>query len=177
MRSRRSSLSPELASGLSIEAQNRLLDTREWQNTEKIALFVSLEDEISTEQLLHEVLKQKKKLLLPKIIDSRRQLMDFFFCGNLAELKKGPFGILEPPESAISEQPDMMILPGLAFDYAGNRLGYGGGYYDCYFSRHPELDCKKIGFCFHFQVIPAVPHDESDYPVMAVASEEGTLWI
>lgn len=91
------------------------------------------------------------------------------------EFVPGAFGILEPPAGAPRVEPgniDAVLMPGLAFDREGFRLGYGGGYYDTLL---PTLrpDCIRIGVCFELQVVDAVPREPHDLPVDLIATASG----
>jgi 5-formyltetrahydrofolate cyclo-ligase len=86
-------------------------------------------------------------------------------------------GILEPAPEANSVViiPDLKIVPGVAFDRQMNRLGRGKGYYDRLFSAVEWNAVKKIGLCFHFQIVPAVPVQETDIRMHCVVTDKGVL--
>lgn len=89
------------------------------------------------------------------------------------ELAKNCFGIWEPPESAeVIQNPDVIIVPGLAFDRQGFRLGRGGGYYDRYLAGRSTL---TIGLCHQAAFVDLLPRDPWDIPVALVVSEQG-IW-
>ena len=95
--------------------------------------------------------------------------------GSLAELEPGFKGILEPrtrmpvdPSTA-----DVVIVPGVAFDARGNRLGYGGGFYDSFLSECGDV--PRIGVCFEVQVVDEVPVAEHDLPVDVIVTESRTI--
>ena len=78
-----------------------------------------------------------------------------------AKLIKGRFGILEPavPVFATTDELDLIIVPGVAFDYAGRRIGRGGGFYDRLL---PQYRAIRAGICFDFQLLKAIPAEEHD---------------
>ena len=76
------------------------------------------------------------------------------------DISLSPLGIREPIGEAYTGETDIVILPLLAVDEKGNRLGYGGGYYDRYLSKYGQA--KRIGYCFDFQVLPFLPSEETD---------------
>lgn len=93
-------------------------------------------------------------------------------------LTPGAYGILEPqpsfPEIAPSEL-DLAIVPGVAFDRQGGRLGYGGGYYDRLL---PSLDCLVVGLCYGFQLFDTpLPLEAHDVRVGAICTEAGLVWV
>jgi len=89
------------------------------------------------------------------------------------DLQPGRFGILEPVGEAVSVIPEVILVPGVAFDRAGYRLGYGGGFYDRFLSR--MKGALTIGVAYGFQVVERLPHGEHDSCVDRVVCETG--WI
>ena len=137
---------------------------------EEVFAYYSLPDEVDTHSLIDELLAAGKKVFLPKVIDSEK--MEWHPYTSSTMLKPGVFGIGEPDETETqrilpfdSEQKSaaMVLVPGLAFDAAGHRLGRGRGYYDRFLAAHPDL--YKIGVCFDFQKVAEVPVNEYDIPV------------
>jgi 5-formyltetrahydrofolate cyclo-ligase len=94
--------------------------------------------------------------------DGRRLL--FFAVRSLEELHPGKFGIREPAPKRIVERLDAIVLPGLAFTETGIRMGQGAGFYDRFLAM-ACADTLKIGVCFDFQVIKAIPREEHDVNV------------
>jgi 5-formyltetrahydrofolate cyclo-ligase len=94
----------------------------------------------------------------------RSEASNLVFCHveSLAELVPGRFGIREPKGPTFPDPPTIALVPGLAFDFQGRRLGRGGGYYDRFLAILPPTT-RKIGVCFSFQIltdIPIEPHDQ-----------------
>ena len=110
--------------------------------------------------MLDQLLKDVKTVVLPKVIDN--ETMELRRYTSRADLQEGAFHILEPIGEHFTdyEKIDVALVPDMAFDAAGHRLGRGKGYYDCFLAAHPHL--YKIGVCFHFQRVPEVPVDEHD---------------
>lgn len=140
---------------------------------EDFLMFFSTKSEIDTMPLLTWALEQKKKVYAPKIEGKH---MNFYEVCSTNDLVPGAFGILEPsgidtgiykPEEA-KKRKVCVLLPGLAFDLSGNRLGYGAGYYDRYM---PRIDAVAVGFCFDEQIIDRVPIAKYDYPVDYLVSD------
>ena len=108
--------------------------------------------------------------------------MDFVACTGPEQLRTGPFGLREPedglpgfgPEgTGKAFKPDLLVLPGLAFDLHGGRLGFGGGYYDRFLDS--ELACPRVGLCFAFQVAKNLPLEQWDQRVQYLCTEEQFL--
>lgn len=162
--------------------QERLLESALWQNCRRVAAYVSVKGEAGTELLLEEGWRSGRELFLPRCRRRGEEGwpggMDLIFCGGRGELASSAFGIPEPPLAASSRllsdaefaAPDtLIIVPALAFDRAGFRLGYGGGYYDRLLAR---ASCPCVGLAFHELLFDELPRDAWDKPVQAVCTEE-----
>jgi 5-formyltetrahydrofolate cyclo-ligase len=93
-------------------------------------------------------------------------------------LLPGPFGLAEPPAGSPRVDPelvDVALVPGVAFDASGRRLGYGGGYFDRLIPRLRE-DCAVLGIAFDMQIVDAVPAEEHDARVQAVVTPTRVVW-
>ena len=143
-----------------------------------VMAYYSLPDEVNTHQLLDDLVAEGKTVLLPKVLDATT--MELRHYTGPHDLAPGPFGILEPtgshysPSSLLtppsSKTIDVALIPGVAFDALGHRLGRGRGYYDRFL--HYQLSiihCPLLlGLCFDFQKVPSVPVDPTDIPVNQV---------
>ena len=94
-----------------------------------------------------------------------------FFVGR--ELFPGPFGAREPSGDTAAPSPNLILVPGLAFDLAGNRLGRGGGFYDRFLENLPLPRPTLCGVCFSCQIVPVVPYETHDARVDFLLSEDG----
>lgn len=184
---RRRAQAPELAASRSRAAQERLLAAPCWQEAESVALYAGVRDEMGTDLLLREAWASGREVWLPRVIPGGRGCMQFARCQGPDDLAPGTFALLEPrpelpgagPEDA-AFQPELMLVPGVAFDRRGGRMGYGGGFYDRFLAgvamrggpRWPAL-----GFCFGFQLVEAVPCAAWDRPVVGICTEGELLWI
>lgn len=188
LRTRRSSFS-EGGQGalLSRRVQERLLASAFWQNCRRVAAYVSVKGEVGTERILEEALRSGRELFLPRCrVPGEKDWqggMDFIFCPGLDQLKKSAFGIPEPsllPESRLlapaelREAETLIVVPALAFDRKGFRLGYGGGYYDRLLA---VSSCPAVGLTFHELLQEELPRNEWDRPVQAVCTEEALLCV
>ena len=134
--------------------------------------YVSLPDEVGTKPILELLWRQQIPVSVPKVSG---QEMDFYQIRSFSDLEKGCMGILEPvkglPKSR--ETGALVLVPGLAFDHAGFRLGYGGGYYDRFLKA--ETRHQTIGLAYEIQLVEAVPHEEWDQPLDRILAPSG--WI
>ncbi len=119
-------------------------------------------------------LKAGKEVYFPRVSGSS---LSFHRVKSLDELKPGKFGIPEPDAGSFSAAPgelDLIIVPGVAFDSTGNRLGYGKGYYDRSVINVPEG--KRIALAYGFQVLDFVPGGKSDLGVGLIVTEFGIIF-
>ncbi len=93
-----------------------------------------------------------------------------FFCSR--EFRIGPWKAHEPVGDKLAPEPDLILVPGLAFDHQGHRMGRGGGFYDRWLEKYPKV--KKIGLCFSCQLADRVPMEAHDARVDIVVTERGT---
>ena len=139
-----------------------ILKTDDWTNAGTVFVFVSMKNEIDTYPLLKNALKIGKRLCVPKITGDGT--MNAVEIKDLSELESGKFGIPEPLECCPivkKDKIDLILLPCLAADEQGNRLGKGGGFYDRFCEK---ISCKKIILCpesllTESKIIPTEAHD------------------
>ena len=132
-------------------------------NAKTILAYYSLPDEVDTSQLLDDLVAEGKTVLLPKVIDDEN--MEIRRYTGRQDLEEGILHLMEPIGEPFTdyEDIDIVVVPGLAFDAEGHRLGRGRGYYDRFLHRKNHPFC--VGICFDFQKVAEVPVDEYDIPV------------
>jgi len=130
-----------------------------------VVAYYSLEDEVDTHGLIDELLAEGKTVFLPKVVSDYEMVLCKYT--GTESLQKGAFGIMEPigDEMTIGTNIDVVLVPGMAFDEKGHRLGRGKGYYDRFLSTLPEPHPHLIGVCFDFQKVDSVPTEACDIPV------------
>ncbi len=139
-----------------------------------VALFASLPDEPSTRPLFEALRGQEKRCLLPRTTDAHQ--LEFFEVPRWDDLRPGRYGVSEPPAGSVVvrlSEADVVVVPGVAFDASGGRLGRGGGYYDRALARieRPFV----VGLGLERQVVEEVPRGELDRLVDAVVTERRVL--
>lgn len=129
---------------------------------QRVLLFHSLNDEVDTHGLI-ERYKDQKTIILPSVVGD---MLELHIYDAASSTKHGAFNIVESCGRRLTPDEyssiDLAIIPGVAFDQAGNRLGRGKGYYDRLL---PLLTCHTIGLCYPHQYIDEVPHEPHDIPV------------
>ena len=122
-----------------------------------LLFYYSLPDEVNTHQFIEKWCRLKT-ILLPVVVGDELELRIYT---GLKDLAVGAYGIMEPTGKLFTDfdQIDLAIIPGVAFDMNGNRLGRGKGYYDRLL---PKIKAEKIGICFPFQLVEEVPAEPFD---------------
>ncbi len=144
-----------------------ILEDGVWRVKNTILMYYPMPDEVDIRPLILKAKSQGKTVLLPKVVGNDLDIMVY---ESQDSLKQGAYGIWEPdseifPESRFNEI-DMAIIPGMAFDKKGHRLGRGKGYYDKFLVKIPKA--LKVGVCFPFQIFDDIPTDEFDVKMSEV---------
>ncbi|MDE6088617.1 MAG: 5-formyltetrahydrofolate cyclo-ligase [Oscillospiraceae bacterium] len=135
------------------------------RQAELILCYYGMPGEPATRDFMNQMLRQGKKIALPKCDPERNGRMNFYEIRNLSEqeIQPGLYGIPEPVgEISINFNHDniIIIVPGLAFTLSGDRLGRGGGYYDRFLQDYPTFN--RIGLCYDFMIVPKIPREIHD---------------
>jgi len=146
---------------------SKVLALASWQEAGTLLLYYPLPDEVDVRLLIKDAFESGKKVLLPVVKGDELEL--HLYEGE-ASLKEGTFGIMEPTGPLFAPKHygeiELAIIPGMAFDSAGHRLGRGKGYYDRLL---PNLKTAKLtGICFPFQFLEEVPAEAHDISVCEV---------
>lgn len=153
--------------------QSRLLALPEYQRARRVLLYLSKGSEVDTWPLLDCALAQGKEVYAPRCLE-RPGEMAFYRVSSREDLQAGAFGLLEPIPGRCPPlergQGDLCLVPGLAFDREGYRLGYGKGYYDCFLAAQPV---RTVGLCFEALAFERLPRDGFDRPVGRLVTEAG----
>ncbi len=153
-------------------AAESLINSKPARSARRIALYAALPGELPSRPLFDAVVKNAGAALLPRTVDSER--LEFFSVVCWEQLRPGRYGVPEPPADAPAiplEAGDLVVVPGLAFDSKGNRLGHGKGYYDRAFASGTGESPMLVGFGYEFQVVDDVPHGELDRRMDAIVTE------
>ncbi|MEG2174925.1 MAG: 5-formyltetrahydrofolate cyclo-ligase [Oscillospiraceae bacterium] len=142
-----------------------------WKKAKTLLIYVSLPIEVDTLELIESALAQGKRVAVPRCLPFCRE-MEFYLIDSLNELSRGTFGVLEPPPLPAKRMTDwrgsLCVVPALACDSAGYRLGYGGGYYDRFLSRYPGT---KVAILYQSCMMGRLYHGRYDVPVDAIVTD------
>ncbi len=153
---RRESMSPGEVMCNSERVKTNLFALPIFQKSQVVMAYMSFRNEVATEQIVKQMLDQGKKVAIPSVNKEHRLMVPSLVTNIYSDLVPGCYGILEPKPSSVKpvkhSDIDVVLVPGVAFDPKGNRLGYGGGYYDRFLSRC-RADAVFIALCYQFQVL------------------------
>ena len=174
---RRRALSHDAWCASSHNAQRNLLSLDEYAQAECIALYAPAHNETDTGLILADAFRTGKRVLYPAVCGHHMVLRPV---ERIEELREGAFGILEPCQAGTDHQADeadLIVVPGVAFDLTGHRIGYGKGFYDR-FLHHSGRTAHLIGLCHDFQLIEGpIQVDQHDIPMEIVVTEERVVRI
>lgn len=127
--------------------------------------YLPYNQEVRTVPMLQRALEEGKRVAVPKVYGDE---MRFLYMTDLSLVEKGYSGIPEPvADGPVADDPSALVLmPGLAFDAEGHRIGYGGGFYDRFLAREPGH--PTVALCYDFQMLPKLETEEFDIPVDCV---------
>ena len=136
--------------------------TDAYRNAKTIYGYMSYHQAVRTLSILEQALRDGKRVAIPKCYGDE---MRFIYMNDLSLVEKSNFGIPEPVADGpvADDETALVLMPGLAFDPHGHRIGYGGGFYDKFLAAEP--DHPTVALCFDFQVLPHLDTEEFDIPV------------
>ena len=136
-----------------------------YKNAKTIYGYLPHNQEVRTVPMLEQALKDGKKVAVPKVYGDE---MKFLYLDDLTKVSKGYAGIPEPIADGpvADDETALVLMPGLAFDPQGHRIGYGGGFYDKFLAAEPNH--PTLALCYEFQLLPELDTEEHDIPVDTV---------
>jgi len=176
LKSERDRLTKEEIIAKSKLISQRLFNLKEFQQAKTVMFYVSFGSEVNTQEMIKKSLKLKKQVVVPKVNKNPKGLSAIKITNIATDLVPGSYGILEPKTNLPTiepEQIDLVLVPGLGFDYRGRRIGYGGGYYDCWLKHFPIR--KRIGLAFDSQIFKEIPTGKSDMKLGKLITESKTI--
>jgi 5-formyltetrahydrofolate cyclo-ligase len=172
---KRLSLSKEEIKNKSKQILLNLSKTKEYLNSSNIMFYLATKSEVQTEEIIKTSIKIDKNIFVPIILRDCIDLVASKLIDFDRDLERGKKGILEPKQEYYRlfppENIDLVILPGIAFDLKGNRIGRGLGYYDNFLSK-VKPSTRLIALAFEIQLVKKVPVNKYDIPVHKIITEE-----
>ena len=157
--------------------QERLANLDIYRDANKMMVYLDFRKEVYTGDLVREALKAGRTVTVPVVKAKDKSMTPSRLLDPSGDLIPGLYGILEPRSDAFRpvkpDELDLVLVPGVAFDPAGNRLGYGGGYFDRFIPRLKK-EAVTVALAYEFQIVPDLsfitgPHDQ---PVHYIITEE-----
>ena len=163
MAAKKKAMTAEEIDRCSRELGEKLFAHPAYQKAESLYAYLSYNQEVRTGPILERAWADGKRVAVPKVLDGKR--MEFLWITPESPIAEGYYNIPEPVEDGpIADDPAALVLmPGLAFDPYGGRMGYGGGFYDKYLAEHPGH--PTIALCYGFQVVERLELEDHDMPV------------
>jgi len=174
---KRDSIDPETKKAKDLLIKEKILSLSEFRQATVIFLFASFRSEVSTSPLIEEALRLGKRVVLPSVDPTNKELR-LYEIKDPVELSSGYMGITEPAVPVERERDindvTLVVMPGAAFDSMGNRLGYGGGYYDKLLSRL-RRNIPLIALAYEEQIVDILPSESHDIKVHTIVTDKRVL--
>ena len=159
----------------SIAIRDALRRTKFYRGAKVIMCYVAVDGEVETRPILRQILRDRKQVAVPVTLAGEKKLVAALIQDVDRDLRvEGPFGIPQPSPGERRVIPlkklSLILVPGVAFDRKGERLGRGGGYFDRFLSLVPPK-IPRLGLAFRFQVVKKIPREEHDQPVLKVITD------
>jgi 5-formyltetrahydrofolate cyclo-ligase len=178
MLEKRNSLPPAAINTKSAAIQERFAHSDDFNYARILASYYPVGSEVRTQRIVSIALKSNKLVALPRTV---RDHIKFYQILSNADLIPGKFGIREPSissdssDSCVSDNIDLLLVPGIVFDTNGYRIGYGYGYYDRFIARKKN-SIVSVGLAYEFQVCENVPRSDNDQKINVLVTEKRMLY-
>ena len=148
---------------------DRLLETAAYRQARSLYAYLAFNQEVRTAPIIERAWAEGKRVAVPKVVGGE---MRFIWLEDFRGLVESVFGILEPASNGpvADDAAALVLMPGLAFDRQGRRVGYGGGYYDRFLAAEPSH--PTVALCYGFQMLDAIETEAHDVRVDIVLSDQ-----
>ncbi len=165
IREQKAALCEEFIRDASRLLAQKLFATDYYQNAKTVYGYLSYNQEVRTVPILERALQDGKRVAVPKVYGDT---MRFIYLEDLTAVADSAMHIPEPiaDEPVAEDETALVLMPGVAFDKEGNRMGYGGGYYDKFLAEEPNH--PTVALCYGFQMVEKIPTEKYDIPVDCV---------
>ena len=165
IREKKRAMTPQQIEQASARLGELFASSQAYKNAKTVYGYLPYNQEVRTVPMLERALQDGKRVAVPKVYGDD---MKFIYMDDLSQVADGYAGIPEPiADGPVADDPTALVLmPGLAFDPQGHRIGYGGGFYDRFLAAEP--DHPTLALCSDFQMLPQLETEEFDIPVDTV---------
>ncbi|MBQ2786073.1 MAG: 5-formyltetrahydrofolate cyclo-ligase [Oscillospiraceae bacterium] len=165
IREQKQAMTPEQIEAASARLGKLFLQSEQYRQAKTIYGYLPYNQEVRTVPILEQAIRDGKRIAVPKVYGEE---MRFIYINDFTRVEKGYAGIPEPiDDGPVADDPTaLVLLPGLAFDPEGHRIGYGGGFYDRFLAAEPNH--STLALCYSFQMLPQLETEEFDIPVDCV---------
>jgi 5-formyltetrahydrofolate cyclo-ligase len=174
----RDSIDPEQRRILSDRVAANLWSVPEFVAADTVLFFISFRSEVDTMPMIIRALEEKKTVCVPCTDAGNKAMVASRITDLDTDLELGNYDILEPREECLRPLPpesmDVILMPGVAFDLTGGRLGYGGGYYDRFLEKCSP-DCMLVAVAFEIQIVEHVPCADHDANIHKIVTEKRVI--
>ena len=162
IRAQKRAMTEEMIREKSEALARQFYETEQYRSARSIYGYLPYNQEVRTVAMLEQALRDGKRVAVPKCYDDE---MRFIWMEDLSRVEKGYAGIPEPIADApvADDETALVLMPGLAFDKEGHRIGYGGGFYDKFLAK--EGNHPTLALCYDFQMVEYLETEEFDIPV------------
>ena len=162
IREKKRAMTAEQICSASEKLGQMLVQTEQYCRAKTVYGYLPYNQEVRTVPMLQRALEDGKRVAVPKVYGDE---MRFIYLEDLTQVEKSDMGIPEPvADGPVADDPEALVLmPGLAFDKEGNRIGYGGGFYDKFLEKEPNH--PTVALCYAFQMVEQLQTQEHDIPV------------
>jgi 5-formyltetrahydrofolate cyclo-ligase len=178
MKLRRDAMSMDKVLNLSRTIEERMFACKNFSACRHVMFFLSFGNEVRTDEMIARALKDQKQVYVPRLLKRQRRVEVCEITGMDHEFELGSYDIRVPSQDnsrVVSPTIiDALIAPGLAFDFSGGRIGFGGGCFDWLFKQLPDK-ALRLGVAYEFQVIDSLPQDSWDERVQTIFTDNKTI--
>ncbi len=176
MRSQKAALTKDFVADYSRRVTERFVSQPFYQYAKVLYAYLTFNQELRTDGLIRQAWADGKRVAVPRVLG--KGVMEFYYIDSFDGFIRSAFGVPEPPEDPeklADEREVLLLMPGLAFDRAHNRVGYGGGFYDRYLERKQAEGTRffKPALAYDFQIVDRIPANEHDIRVDAILTADG----
>lgn len=167
----RDALSKEERKKKSDKIKKQLAELPAFEQADQILIYASFGSEVETDAIMELAFRKRKLVFCPRVEGKK---MQFYQITDLSQLVSGYRGIREPqPERPWQQRPgDLVIMPGTVFDREGNRIGYGGGFYDRFLEAHPQVSTAAVAYELQLVEAGRIETEETDQKPACIVTEK-----